>query len=255
LLIKTGIPSAEDIAKIEPSRCRLAKGPVAIVECFQRIPCNPCATSCPTGAIEPFENINDLPKLNTDKCTGCGVCVSSCPGLAVFIIDETYSEKEAVVKIPYEYRPFPEVKSVVEVTNRAGKVVGTGRVIQVVNTNKQDKTAVVSVTVPKELSMEVRSIKVHQKSPLESTCICRCEEVSLRELREAIAQGYTDMNELKRKLRLGMGPCQGLTCRQLILTELSLATGQPVEEINLTTFRPPTKPIKISVIAGDGNEK
>lgn len=255
MLIKTGIPSPEEIVKVKPGQSRLAKGPVAMVECFQRIPCNPCATSCPAGAIEPFKNINDLPKLNTEKCTGCSACVSSCPGLAIFIIDETYSDKEAVVKMPYEYRPLPEVKSVVEVTNRAGKVVGTGVVIQVVNNKKQDKTAVVSVAVPKELSMEARSIQIRKESTPENTFICRCEEISLQEVREAIAKGYTDFNELKRKLRVGMGPCQGLTCRQLVLTELSMATGQLVEEINLTTFRPPTKPIKISVVAGDGNEK
>jgi len=255
MLIKIGIPTPKDIEKVKPSPQRLAKGPVAMIECFQNIPCDPCATSCPTGAIEPFKNINDLPKIDEDKCTGCGICVSSCPGLAIFIIDETYSDKEAMVKIPYEYLPIPEVNSIVDVTNRAGKVVGKGKIVRVLNTKKQDRTVVISVAVPKELSMVVRGVKVPKKLSDEDVCICRCEEVSLKEIKEVIKQGYTDFNEIKGKLRVGMGPCQGRTCRPLILREIAKATGQSMEDINPTTFRPPTKPIKISVIAGGGNEK
>jgi len=97
-----------------------------------------------------------------------------------------------------------------------------------------------------------------EKNPSESLteiCICRCEEISLEEIREVIAQGYTDFNEIKRKLRVGMGPCQGRTCRPLILREISKATCRAIEDIDLTTFRPPTKPIKISTIVGDKNEE
>jgi len=173
MLIKIGIPTPKDIEKVKPSPQRLAKGPVAMIECFQNIPCNPCATSCPTGAIEPFKNINDLPKIDEDKCTGCGICVSSCPGLAIFIIDETYSDKEAMVKIPYEYLPIPEVNSIVDVTDRAGKVVGKGKIVRVLNTKKQDRTVVISVAVPKELSMVVRGVKVPKKLSDEDVCICR----------------------------------------------------------------------------------
>lgn len=257
MLIKTGIATPEDIEKVKPGLQRLAKAPIVMIECFQMIPCNPCATSCPTGAIQPFKNINDLPKVDEDKCTGCGICISNCPGLAIFVIDETYSDKEAVVKMPYEYLPIPEINSIVDVTDRAGKIVAKGKIIQVLNTKKQDKTIVISVAVPKGLSMVVRGIKVKvpKKSSDEDVCICRCEEVSLKEIREVIEQGYTDFNEIKRKLRVGMGPCQGRTCGPLILREIAKATGQSMENINLTTFRPPTKPIKISVIAGDGNDK
>ncbi len=36
------------------------------------------------------------------------VCVSNCPGLSIVVVDETYSEKEALVKIPYEFLPLAE---------------------------------------------------------------------------------------------------------------------------------------------------
>ena len=84
------------------------KGGYVVIECPKRIPCNPCYTSCPTGAVLPFEDINDTPKIDYSKCTGCGICVSRCPGLACFVIDMTYAEDKAVIKLPYELLPLPE---------------------------------------------------------------------------------------------------------------------------------------------------
>ncbi|HON43695.1 MAG TPA: (2Fe-2S)-binding protein, partial [Bacillota bacterium] len=46
--------------------------------------------------------------------------------------------------------------------------------------------------------------------------ICRCEDITLSEIRDLIAQGYHTIDEIKRVSRAGMGPCQGRTCRQLI---------------------------------------
>lgn len=81
--------------------------------------------------------------------------------------------------------------------------------------------------------------------------ICRCEEVEIEEIREWIARGYDTFDELKRELRVGMGPCQGRGCRDIILRELAKATGRPISELNPGTIRPPVKPIKISLLAGD----
>ena len=88
----------------------------------------------------------------------------------------------------------------------------------------------------------------------EEIVICRCEEVTLGEIREWIDKGYETFDELKRVLRVGMGPCQGRGCREIILRELSAKTGRPVSEIHPGTFRPPYKPIKLSLLAeiGDG---
>ena len=85
--------------------------------------------------------------------------------------------------------------------------------------------------------------------------ICRCEEVEIDEIREWIARGYDTFDELKRELRVGMGPCQGRGCRDIILRELSKATGKPISEIGPGTMRPPVKPIKIGLLAGDYREE
>jgi bacterioferritin-associated ferredoxin len=82
----------------------------------------------------------------------------------------------------------------------------------------------------------------------EVTVICRCEDVTLEEIRTLINQGITDMEQLKRLLRVGMGPCQGRTCSALLAGEIARATGKYVGEVKLTTFRPLTAPIKLEVL-------
>lgn len=164
MLKNTGIPTKEDLQRIYPSAKRLAKGPVAIVECFQRIPCNPCATACKRGAILPFEDINNQPQLNAELCTGCALCVASCPGLAIFVLDMTYSEKEALIKLPYEFLPLPQIGAIVKALNRAGEVVGQGTVIQVQTPLAFDRTAVIHLAVAKNLAHEVRNIVVEDEA-------------------------------------------------------------------------------------------
>lgn len=82
-----------------------------------------------------------------------------------------------------------------------------------------------------------------------TTVICRCEEIGQKEIREWIARGYDTFDELKRALRVGMGPCQGRGCRDIILRELSAATGKSISEIDPGTIRPPVKPIKLGLLA------
>ena len=79
--------------------------------------------------------------------------------------------------------------------------------------------------------------------------ICRCEDISREKILACIAEGYRTLDEIKRVTRAGMGPCQGRTCRHLIATELSRAYGIPMEDILMTTFRPPVKPISLGALA------
>lgn len=69
--------------------------------------------------------------------------------------------------------------------------------------------------------------------------ICRCEDLTLSEIRAAIEDGYTDFEELKRFLRIGMGPCQGRTCIPLVRRELARYLNKPINKINIPTKRPP----------------
>jgi Fe-S-cluster-containing hydrogenase component 2 len=146
-----------------PSRRRLEAGPVVIVECIQHIPCNPCAYACPRKAITVEPNLTDVPRVDFDKCNGCTACVARCPGLAIFVVDRTYSKTKATVTLPYELLPRPVEGSAVTLLDRAGRPVGQGRVVKVRDTKVQDRCAVVTVATPKRLWNTVRSIRVTNK--------------------------------------------------------------------------------------------
>lgn len=141
---------SKDMIKM-PSEKHLKRG-VAIIECVQEIPCNPCVDACPFGAIS-MENLNALPKIDYDKCVGCGRCVSVCPGLAIFLVK--IEGENGFVTLPYEMLPIPKVGEVVKVLDREGKVVGKGEIVKV---RVENKTGIITVKVDRNLIMEVRNI-------------------------------------------------------------------------------------------------
>jgi len=81
----------------------------------------------------------------------------------------------------------------------------------------------------------------------DSILICRCEDITMGEVRKVIADGFRTIDEIKRVTRAGMGPCQGRTCRLLIAQELSRHYGVSMEEVLMPTFRPPLKPVKLGL--------
>ncbi len=160
MMIQDGIPTAEDLASVMPEAERLAEGPIAVTECFQNIACNPCVAACAKHAISMEPDMNGLPHVDPRICNGCGICVGRCPGLAIFVVDMTWSETKALVKIPFEFYPVPEPGQLVCGLNRAGEEQGWFRVVRVVSGGAKNLTRVISLEVPKELAMEVRNIRV-----------------------------------------------------------------------------------------------
>lgn len=75
--------------------------------------------------------------------------------------------------------------------------------------------------------------------------ICRCEEITLGEIEQAIAEGCTTLNEVKRRTRAGMGLCQSRTCSKLIARIIAQKTGKPMREILPVSPRPPVRPVKM----------
>jgi len=142
-----------------PSRKRVLEGPVAVIECVQEIPCDVCGSACPYGAIE-VAHIRGLPKLMGEKCKGCGLCLPSCPGLAIFLVDYNFSKDEALISFPYEFLPTPKVGEEVHATDRLGHAVTMGRVVKIMEKGDFAGTGVVSIAVPKEWVRQVRGIKL-----------------------------------------------------------------------------------------------
>lgn len=85
--------------------------------------------------------------------------------------------------------------------------------------------------------------------------VCRCEDVTLAEIRELIKEGFTTLDEIKRISRCGMGSCQGKTCGQIIAREIATATGKSMDEILFPTNRPPIGGIKMGELVGEDHEE
>jgi len=84
--------------------------------------------------------------------------------------------------------------------------------------------------------------------------ICRCEDVSLADIRKCLDQGYTTFEEIKRILRVGMGPCQGQTCTILVQREIARYLGKKVEDVKTPKTRPLTTGVVLKDIAGAKDE-
>ena len=148
---KTGILKEKDL--MLPTKKQLERG-VAILECVQDIPCNPCVASCPVHAIS-MKDINAPPVNDFDTCIGCGKCVGICPGLAIFLVK--VKDQKAWITLAYEFVPVPKVGDQVQALDRTGAVRGNARVIKV---TKQGKTHVVTIEINSAYAMAIRNIRV-----------------------------------------------------------------------------------------------
>lgn len=163
MLKNTGIISDQELEIALPSAERFQKGPVAILECIQDIPCDPCVSSCPFQAITMAEGITSRPALDFAKCTGCGVCIPKCPGLAIFVVNKGFTDKTATISLSYELFPLPEKDGEVMALDRAGQEVQKSRVVRVQSAPAFDKTAIITIEVPICESMNVRGLRLLKK--------------------------------------------------------------------------------------------
>jgi len=85
--------------------------------------------------------------------------------------------------------------------------------------------------------------------------ICRCADVKLSEIQDLIKDGCTTLDEIKRLSRACMGQCQGKTCRNLIMQELSKEQSVSIEDIKPSTFRPPVVTISLGSLAEEDHHE
>jgi NADPH-dependent 2,4-dienoyl-CoA reductase/sulfur reductase-like enzyme/Fe-S-cluster-containing hydrogenase component 2/bacterioferritin-associated ferredoxin len=227
------------------------KGIIPIFHCTQEIPCNPCTTVCPQEQIKTFDNlITKLPYFKGEKdCIGCGKCVAVCPGLAVTLVDYRKDKEYPTVTFPFELsdEKLESGKDIYVVSNSGdlGKFpVFRSRILK-----EFPKTQLVSIKIPKRLAKIATAIKLHKTSYDQSielyqpqmtnndVILCRCERVSVGEIRKWIRYGVRDFNELKALTKVGMGACGGKTCTSLI-NQIFREEGIPTNKITEGTKRP-----------------
>jgi NADPH-dependent 2,4-dienoyl-CoA reductase/sulfur reductase-like enzyme len=86
--------------------------------------------------------------------------------------------------------------------------------------------------------------------PDDATLVCRCEEVSAGQIRQAARTGCLGLNQLKAYTRCGMGPCQGRMCAPVAAEVLAKARGVPVSAIEPLRTRFPIKPVTVGALTG-----
>jgi sarcosine oxidase subunit beta len=79
--------------------------------------------------------------------------------------------------------------------------------------------------------------------------LCRCEDVTLEEFREAYREGFTEFESLKRYTGVGTGICQGKSCLAEAALQLARLRGTSPSEIPLTTIRQPAEPLNFAQLA------
>jgi Fe-S-cluster-containing hydrogenase component 2 len=151
-----GVPTFENLKTSMPTEERMRKKAVAMHECYQDIPCDPCVYSCPTKAIT-METLVSTPRINHELCNGCGLCVAACPGIAIFLME--LKEDRGLITLAYEFVPLPNPGEIVDGLDRYGRAVCEARVERVYSLpgiDKKTKTSLVRLSVPPEKIMEVR---------------------------------------------------------------------------------------------------
>ena len=82
---------------------------------------------------------------------------------------------------------------------------------------------------------------------MSKTLACRCEDVTLHDLHEAIERGHDDLESLKRYTGFGTGWCQGKSCVALCARVLADKGGSAALPI---TPRQPFHPLPLADLAG-----
>jgi sarcosine oxidase, subunit alpha len=79
---------------------------------------------------------------------------------------------------------------------------------------------------------------------------CICEDVTAKDIRLSVREGYDSIELSKRYTTATMGPCQGRMCQLPAVRLMAKATGQDLEAVGTTTARPPWAAVPLGALAG-----
>ena len=217
--------------------------------CVEEIPCNPCTSVCPKKSVNlvpVLNNIMDLPELTGD-CTGCGLCVAICPGLAI-TLSKKIADGRAESIIPFEFIPEFKLGDSIPIMDLEGEYLENG-IVKKITHNKKHKTYLITVELSEQNAQKVAGIRVQEPetiAPLQNASfdylpnegvVCRCEGVKLGEIVQFIKDNEVrDINQLKQ-IRVGMGACGNKTC-PILLPRIFKMAGVDWNEVTDGSKRP-----------------
>ena len=79
---------------------------------------------------------------------------------------------------------------------------------------------------------------------------CFCEDVTAKDIKLSIEEGYDSIELSKRYTTVTMGPCQGRMCQLASIRLMAKETGMSLEDVGTTTARPPWISVPMGVLAG-----
>ena len=79
---------------------------------------------------------------------------------------------------------------------------------------------------------------------------CLCEDVTAKDIKLSVEEGYDSIELSKRFTTVTMGPCQGRMCQLPAIRLMAKETGQSLEEVGTTTARPPWVSVPMGILAG-----
>ncbi|MCI9306951.1 MAG: hypothetical protein HFI28_10865 [Lachnospiraceae bacterium] len=97
-------------------------------------------------------------------CAGCGKCVVSCSGQAIFLIDEDYEEAYGTVTMAYEFLPYPVPGMKGTAYGRDGKAVCEAEVVSCRVNQSMDHTALLTIKVPVDMVMKARFFRAEEET-------------------------------------------------------------------------------------------
>jgi NADPH-dependent 2,4-dienoyl-CoA reductase/sulfur reductase-like enzyme len=77
--------------------------------------------------------------------------------------------------------------------------------------------------------------------------LCRCEEVSVGEVRAVVDEGHWEVNRVKAHCRVGMGRCQGRMCGLAAAEIVAQRSGREIENVGRLRGQAPIKPLPFGV--------
>lgn len=129
--------------------------------------------------------------------------------------------------------------------------IDAARALKVISKSEaEDKAVLVKAKLKKNLAPRGFVDKYFAPHPdiykvADDVLVCRCEGVKASDIRQAVAEGYHEVNEIKLRTRCGMGPCQGRMCGPALAEIAALELDTQPDAMGLLNIRPPIRPVKV----------